>query len=201
MFLFPLVRCNSSVSRASFSITGLRDLGQSHCLNSINGLNRWHHSTKRHKEEHNNYEGIAFGSLGIAGVGLDEYANKSYFIIDAADHYLNRSPLSRTVSMATLGFPGPSFDRQSQFLTRISDQPLTRRTGNTMLMKRSHSMNELHIRYPKMATDIRFHKAHKQQSFSYLPVVANITVGNHHLGSLAPETENFQRISYKDVAL
>lgn len=203
MFLFVclLIRCNSSISHASLSVADLRDLGQSNYLNSLNGLNRWHHSIKRHQEEYKTSEGIAFGSVGIAGVGLDEYPNKSYFIIDAPDHCLNRSPLSRTVSMATVGFPGPSFDRQSQFLTRISDQPQIGRTRSTMLMRRSHSMNDLQMRYPIIATDLKFPHSHKQQAFSYVPVVSNITVGNHYFGAYAPGTDDFQLISYKDVAL
>ena len=142
--------------------------------------------------------GMAFGSMGIAGVGLNEPL--SLFFVDETDNYLNRAPLSRTVSMAN--FCGPSFDRQSQFVSTGSAT-----TTSTMLaMRRSHSMNDLHNRISladPVGINNRLYRMQytrqRQQPFTYLPSMTCAT--GHHRGSLGAESDEFQRLSYKDVAL
>lgn len=144
------------------------------------------------------FAGMAFGSMGIAGVGLNE-PESGLFFVDETDNYLNRAPLSRAVSMAN--FCGPSFDRQSQFVMGSGNK------SAAMGMRRSHSMNDLHMRLPPIVDPMGMnsrlyhmdHARQRQQPFTYLPMM-NLPA-SHHRGSLGAESDELQRLSYKDVAL
>lgn len=89
--------------------------------------------------------GMAYGPMGIAGVGLDpdepqppdapgmaasgaggRFRTQSLLYIDDLDNYWNRPPLSRPISTALIvspKFASPSFDRQSQFVTTSTKRP------------------------------------------------------------------------------
>lgn len=148
--------------------------------------------------------GMAFGSMGIAGVGLEDPTHPELFFIDEQDGYFNQAPLSRAVSMATLTtkFSGPAFDRQSQFLTGSRHNDNTSKSPGLHMMKRSHSMNDLHLRLPVTAPDLRLH-VYRHQPFTYLPMLRpmNGLHDQHPQGSLGAVSDDFQRLSYKDVAL
>lgn len=88
---------------------------------------------------------MAYGPMGIAGVGLDpdepqppdapgmaasgaggRFRTQSLLYIDDLDNYWNRPPLSRPISTALIvspKFASPSFDRQSQFVTTSTKRP------------------------------------------------------------------------------
>lgn len=148
---------------------------------------------------------MAFGSMGIAGVGLDDpelgmmddvhdgCPQRSMWFMDDED-YLNRAPLSRAVSTLVLNnystnFSGPSFDRQSQFVTSCN-APHVRAPA----MRRAHSMNDINLRPSRISPDIKFGRMDRQP-FDYVRSAAQ------NGRTLARgESDEFQR-SYKDVAL
>lgn len=139
--------------------------------------------------------GMAFGSMGIAGVGLDETdmlgegcQPRSMWFDDS--NYLNRAPLSRAVSTLLLnhyptGFSGPTFDRQSQFVVGCNSV-----SSRISVMRRAQSMNDL--RPSEISPDIKFGR-YDRQPFDYIR-----SVGRN--GFIRGESDDFQR-SYKDVAL
>lgn len=148
--------------------------------------------------------GLAFGPMGIAGVGLHEselglaedgIPPKSMRFMDDGD-YLNRAPLSRAVSNLLLNqhhpshFSGPAFDRQSQFLVGCNSVS----SGQRSVMRRSHSMNDLNLRASQISSDIKFGRM-DQPRFDYIR-----SAGRHGRVIGPGESDEFHR-SYKDVAL
>lgn len=168
------------------------DFGQLNEFNAV--LHRW-----QQKQQQLSAPGMAFGSMGMADVGLEPdeqpggrrqmYRAQSMLYIDDLEKYYNRPPLSRPVSTALIlnansdDFLCPSFDRQSQFLNaETADDNLT--------LRRAHSMNDLNLRFPGVLPDITLRKLNRQP-FSYLPPVSKNSIG--------AESDDFTR--YKDVAL
>lgn len=147
--------------------------------------------------------GMAFGPMGIAGVGLHESElgladdgcpPKSMRFMDDGD-YLNRAPLSRAVSTLLLNqhhpsnFSGPAFDRQSQFLIGCNSV-----SNPVSVMRRSHSMNDLNLRASEISSDIKFGRMDRPR-FDYIR-----SAGRHGRAISRGESDEFHR-SYKDVAL
>lgn len=134
--------------------------------------------------------GMAYGPMGIAGVGLDDsqlFSQPRSLWFDDGD-YLNRAPLSRAVSTLLLqnypsNFTGPTFDRQSQFV--IGSDSVTSRIS---VMRRAQSMCDL--RPSEVSPDIKFGRIDRQP-FDYVRPAGRMVRG---------ESDDFQR-SYKDVAL
>ena len=159
-------------------------------------LHRW-----QQKQQQQTLPGMAFGSMGIAGVGLDpdepnppsagRYRTQSLLYIDDLDNYWNRPPLSRPISTALIlnpkyqdaNYTAPMFDRQSQF---VVGQPV-----DNSALRRAHSMNDLNLRISNVLPDVTLQKM-SRQPFSYLPAY-------NSRNSLGAESDDLTR--YKDVAL
>jgi hypothetical protein len=148
--------------------------------------------------------GMAFGPMGIAGVGLhdselglvdDGCPSKTLRFMDDGD-YLNRAPLSRAVSTLLLNhhhpsnFAGPAFDRQSQFVMGCNSV----NSSQISVMRRSHSMNDLNLRTSEISSDIKFGRMDRPR-FDYIR-----SAGRHGRVIARGESDEFHR-SYKDVAL
>ena len=151
----------------------------------------------KYQQKHQTAPGLAYGSMGIAGVGLDpeepvltngRFRTQSLLYIDDVDQYWNRPPLSRPVSTALIlnprysDFATPTFDRQSQFVFGPVD---------TSTMRRAHSMNDLNFRFPAVMPDVTLQKLDRKP-FSYLPKP-------NSRNSLGAESDDLHH--YKDVAL
>ena len=205
---FLFFRSSSSLSYIGPADGGYRqnrfsvDYGQLNEFNSV--LHRW-----QQKQQQFAAPGMAFGSMGIANVGLDPadelyhqqhqqpssgrhmYRAQSMLYIDDLEKYCNRPPLSRPISTALIlnsnsdDFLSPTFDRQSQFLN--AELPPD---NSNVSMRRAHSMNDLSLRFPGVPPDITLRKLNRQP-FSYLPNISK--------NSLGAESDDFTR--YKDVAL
>lgn len=148
--------------------------------------------------------GMAFGPMGIAGVGLDDSElgamdngccpQHSMRFTNDGD-YLNRAPLSRAVSTLLLNrhcpsqFAIPNFDRQRQFLVGSNSVD-----SQAPPMRRAHSMNDLNLRASSTSCDIKFGRTNRPH-FDYIR-----SAGRHGHIITRGESDDFQR-SYKDVAL
>ena len=164
---------------------------------AISGLSRWQNTT------HSGFSrgGLAFSSMGVAGVGLNlqrQYVDSTglpsqHHSLLFTDQYLDETPLPRAVSTTLLNnphslqFSGPIFDRQSQFVVR--DPTLNFKPA----MRRSHSMNDLRFSDP-FVSNWQFQPG---QPFSYVIQMPNQQRSRLSIGA---ESDEIQR-SYKDVAL
>ena len=172
-------------------------------LNGFTIFDRWQQQRLEHAKLGIVPEpGMAFGSMGIAGCGLDDSELgmmadgcppvRSMWFVDDED-YLNRAPLSRAVSTMLLNhypssFTSPTFDRQSQFVIGCNSVSSSR-----VVMRRAHSMNDINLRPSAISPDIKFGRMDRQP-FDYLR-----SAGRHGM-LIRGESDDFQR-SYKDVAL
>lgn len=134
-------------------------------------LHRW-----QQKQQQQTLPGMAFGSMGIAGVGLDpdepnppstgRYRTQSLLYIDDLDNYWTRPPLSRPISTALilnpkyrdLNYTAPMFDRSNR-VSSSSDQPM-----DNSALRRAHSMNDLNLRFSNVLADVTLQKIKKDNS-------------------------------------
>lgn len=190
-----IVRSVSSLSRLEHDIEDNRRLSKSiskeDILNGFSLFDQWQQQRiERAKLGLVSEPGMAFGSMGIAGVGLDDsqsLGGRPMWFVDDGD-YLNRAPLSRAVSTLLVNhypsnFAVPTFDRQSQFLVGSG-------TRRIPVMRRAHSMSDL--KPSAISPDIKFGRLDRQP-FDYIR-----SAGQHVL--VRGESDEFHR-SYKDVAL
>jgi hypothetical protein len=164
---------------------------------SVSGLSRWQNTANSGFSR----GGLAFSSMGVAGVGLNlqrQYVDATgrpsqHHSLLFTDQYLDETPLSRAVSTTLLNHPhslqfsGPIFDRQSQFVVR--DPTLNFKPA----MRRAHSMNDLRFSDP-FVSNWQFQPG---QPFSYIIPMPNQQRSRLSIGA---ESDEIQR-SYKDVAL